>query len=47
MTGGSDDIGKVHIQIAHNESIYYGFGADTDIIVASVKAYLDAHNKIV
>jgi len=46
ITGGSDDIGKVHIQINHKGTVYYGFGADTDIIVASVKAYLDALNKI-
>ncbi len=46
ITRGSDDIGKVHIQIVHNNVNYYGFGADTDIIVASVKAYIDALNKI-
>ncbi|HSA84168.1 MAG TPA: 2-isopropylmalate synthase [Patescibacteria group bacterium] len=46
ITGGSDDIGKVHVQIGYNDNVYYGFGADTDIIVASVKAYLDALNKI-
>lgn len=46
MTGGSDDVGKVHVQIENDGVIYYGFGADTDIIVASVKAYLDALNKI-
>jgi len=46
ITGGSDDLGKVHIQIAHEGVVYYGFGADTDIIVASVKAYLDGLNKI-
>lgn len=46
MTGGSDDLGKVHIQVKHQNSIYYGFGADTDIVVASVKAYLDAMQKI-
>lgn len=46
MTGGSDDVGKVHIQIGYNDHVYYGFGADTDIIVASVKAYIDALNKI-
>lgn len=47
ITGGSDDTGKVHIQIGYKENMYYGFGADTDIIVASVKAYLDGLNKIV
>jgi len=47
VTGGSDDIGKVHIQITHKNQVYYGFGADTDIVVASVKAYLDGLNKII
>ena len=46
ITGGSDDTGKVHVEISHNDHVYYGFGADTDIIVASVKAYLDALNKV-
>lgn len=46
MTGGSDDMGKVHIQLNHNGRIYYGFGADTDIIVAAVKAYINGLNKI-
>ncbi len=46
ITGGSDDTGKVHIEISMGDRVYYGFGADTDIIVASVKAYLDALNKV-
>lgn len=46
MTGGSDDVGKVHVQISYNDTVYYGFGADTDIILASVKAYIDALNKL-
>ncbi len=46
ITHGSDDIGKVHMQINHEGVIYYGFGANTDIITASVEAYLDAINKI-
>jgi len=46
ITRGSDDIGKVHMQIEHNDAIYYGFGANTDIITASVEAFLDAINKI-
>lgn len=47
MSGGSDDIGKVHIQVQYKDTVYYGFGADTDIIVASVKAYIDGLNKII
>ncbi len=46
ITRGSDDLGKVHVQIENNGHIYYGFGADTDIITASVKAYLDGLNKV-
>lgn len=47
MTGGSDDMGKVHIQVKYKDTLYYGFGTDTDIVVASVKAYLDALQKII
>ncbi len=43
---GSDDIGKVHMQVDHDNNIYHGFGANTDIITASVEAFLDAINKI-
>ena len=47
ITGGTDDLGKVHIQISHKGVSYYGFAADTDIITASVKAYIDGMNKII
>jgi 2-isopropylmalate synthase len=47
LTKGSDDRGKVHVQIAYKGVLYFGFGADHDIVVASVKAYLDGLNKIV
>ena len=46
ITRGSDDIGKVHMQVEYEESIYHGFGAHTDIITASVEAFLDAINKL-
>jgi 2-isopropylmalate synthase len=46
ITRGSDDTGKVHVQIHYNGRPYYGFGSDTDIVVASVKAYIDALNKV-
>lgn len=42
---GSDDMGKVHMQILHDGKVYYGFGAHTDIVVASVEAYVSAVNK--
>ncbi|MBP3228483.1 MAG: 2-isopropylmalate synthase [Bacteroidaceae bacterium] len=42
---GSDDVGKVHMQVEHDGHLYYGFGASTDIIAASVEAYVDCINK--
>jgi 2-isopropylmalate synthase len=42
---GSDDMVKVHMQVEHEGVNYYGFSANTDIIAASVEAYIDAINK--
>ena len=42
---GSDDVGKVHMQVEHDGALYYGFGANTDIVAASVEAYIDCINK--
>lgn len=42
---GSDDTGKVHMQVSHEGVIYYGFSANTDIVVASVEAFINAVNK--
>ncbi len=46
ITGGSDDMGKVHVQIKYKNELYYGFGSDTDILTASVEAFVDAISKI-
>lgn len=45
ISKGSDDVGKVHMQVEYNNQVYYGFGANTDIIAASVEAYIDCINK--
>lgn len=45
ISKGSDDVGKVHMQVGYNGSVYYGFGANTDIVTASVEAYIDCINK--
>lgn len=45
ISKGSDDIGKVHMQVEYNGNVYYGFGANTDIVTASVEAYIDCINK--
>ncbi|MDR0894584.1 MAG: 2-isopropylmalate synthase [Prevotellaceae bacterium] len=45
ISKGSDDMGKVHMQVEYDKHVYYGFGANTDIIAASVEAYIDCINK--
>jgi 2-isopropylmalate synthase len=45
ITRGSDDQGKVHVQIENRGKLYYGFSANTDIITASVEAFIDAIGK--
>ena len=46
VTEGIDAIGEVLIRIESNGTSYTGRGADTDIIVASAKAYLNALNRL-
>jgi len=45
ISKGSDDMGKVHMQVEYDKQLYYGFGANTDIVAASVEAYIDCINK--
>ena len=45
ISKGSDDLCKVHIQVEHEGTVYYGFGSNTDIVTASVEAYIDCINK--
>jgi 2-isopropylmalate synthase len=46
ITRGSDDVAKVHVRVKGRSRIFYGFSADTDIVTASVKALIDALNKM-
>ena len=46
VTEGIDAIGEVLIRIESNGITYTGRGSDTDIIVASAKAYLNALNRL-
>ena len=46
ISKGSDDVGKVHMQVEYDGALYYGFGANTDIVAASVEAYIDCINKM-
>ena len=45
ITRGSDDVGRVHMQVEYDGRVYYGLGVDTDIVTASVEAYIDCINK--
>ncbi len=48
MTKGSNDVGRVHIQIQHLESnhLVHGFAAHTDVVRAAVEAFVDGLNKL-
>ena len=45
VTEGIDALGEVTIRIDHNGSTYSGRGSDTDIVIASAKAYVNAINR--
>lgn len=44
ITSGTDSQGEVAVRLNQNGRIVTGQGADTDIVIASAKAYLDALN---
>jgi len=47
VTAGLDAIGEVTIRIESNGRVFTGHGANTDIIVASSHAYINALNKLI
>jgi 2-isopropylmalate synthase len=47
ITSGTDSQGEVTVRLEKGGRIVDGSGADTDIVVASVKAYLNALNQMV
>jgi len=47
ITSGTDAQGEVTVRLEKGGRIVNGHGADTDIVIASAKAYLNALNKIV
>jgi len=46
ITDGTDSQGEVTVRIDKDGRIVNGLGADTDIVVASAKAYISALNKV-
>jgi len=47
VTGGKDALGEVLVKVSFKGRVVSGRGASTDIIEASIKAYVNAVNKIV
>jgi 2-isopropylmalate synthase len=47
ITGGTDAQGEVTVRVEKEGWIVNGQGADTDIVIASAKAYVNALNKII
>lgn len=46
VTEGIDALGEVTIRIRHEDRFFSGHGANTDIIVASAQAYINALNRL-
>ena len=47
ITSGTDAQGEVTVRLEKAGRIIHGHGADTDIVIASAKAYVDAWNRLV
>jgi 2-isopropylmalate synthase len=46
VTTGTESQGEVTVRLAKGGRVVNGVGADTDIVVASAKAYISALNKL-
>ncbi|HYQ70323.1 MAG TPA: alpha-isopropylmalate synthase regulatory domain-containing protein, partial [Gammaproteobacteria bacterium] len=47
ITSGTDSQGEVTVRLQLDGRIVNGQGSDTDIVIASAKAYINAINKII
>jgi 2-isopropylmalate synthase len=46
ITSGTDSQGEVTVRLEKENRIVNGLGSDTDIVIASAKAYINAANKL-
>jgi len=46
ITGGTDALGAVNVRIEEDGVISQGYGTNTDIVIASAKAFINALNKL-
>lgn len=47
VTGGTDALGEVTVRVREGETVTVGRASSTDVLEASVRAYLDAVNRLV
>ncbi len=47
ITSGTDALGDVTVRLEKSKRVVNGQGADTDIVIASVKSYINALNKLI
>ncbi len=47
ITGGTDSQGEVTVRVEKDGHVINGQGADTDIVIASAKSYINALNKVI
>lgn len=45
VTEGKDALGEVHVKVKYEDKVYSGKGLSTDVIEASMRAYVDAINR--
>ena len=46
ITGGEDAQGEVTVKVRFNDRFYNGHGLSTDVVEASIRAYLSAINAL-
>ncbi len=46
MTRGSNDVGRVHVQVTDGKATVHGFAANTDVVRAGVEAFIDALRRL-
>jgi 2-isopropylmalate synthase len=46
VTAGTDALGETSVRIKDNDTIFTGRGANTDVLIASAEAYLNAIDKM-
>lgn len=46
MTKGSNDVGRVHVEVRSDDRAVHGFAANTDVVRAAIEAFIDGLRKL-